>query len=904
MSRRDEDPRDQPPDRRRDLESPFLEAELFIHEDAGRAAHLASLEVQSPFRTGPATGSEPTRERDLHEPQVAAEHVQPWLEDLSGRLFDSEAGEPAAEEFTSSVLLQMLRYTVRAAAEAERLAWRAADGTLRYEGAQEQFGRLVRYWLASRATIRPDTLSHLQRRAIEVAYDAALQQANPSDRALTNAARRARDALLAGAPGRQAPPGLVALVETAVRNARRSARDVEGAAWSAVFVVSCVRTAAIWLARERVSADAHTGQNALLQATDRHLDYVREARARRARSDTAATYLAFEPAARPLVVSDIIVQDRRPGIRQPFSLQALPERERTHGDIVVEVDRRQRFAVTLGGNLSDPNDPTARPSRDGVRRRRFPLDENGTLVVRADTLFEQERNDGTLPAVPAPIARRATDALHTRSTGRIFALLSLAAPTEVAAEASEEAPDEAGEWSADDETWRGAGETAVAGPRGSRPDVGDADGDDGGDGGGVVLGDEYEIPPEMREDEIAYRADEAGHEDEASPSSDAAAYDDEAAYPPGDAADDEGAAYPRDDAPYGEEAAYPPDDAPYDEEAYRPVDVGYDEEAIEESFIGSASLARILGSGAVQRAQQLIGAGAFQFALLRRFASGEIWNEDYLALEILLHREPRLRPTGAEPTSTAKRLARLYTLAVKHQKALTPIRDRLVRPVFGIAGNFVVGSAAQCEIRDVRTSVANLGPLPGGKNARGETWYKRDARASPRKRSAIDSIVLHHMAFNRGNDLADYLKVGAHYAVTADGQIAQLYDDLDFLNASNGFNGRSIAIEFAGNFPDHRFRWWKPAKRTLPDRCYLTPAQVRAGRCLLATLKARFSGIEYVYAHRQSSANKANDPGPDVWYHVGEWAIRELRLTDRAPRTHVGTGQPIPTAWRTARTSP
>jgi N-acetyl-anhydromuramyl-L-alanine amidase AmpD len=159
------------------------------------------------------------------------------------------------------------------------------------------------------------------------------------------------------------------------------------------------------------------------------------------------------------------------------------------------------------------------------------------------------------------------------------------------------------------------------------------------------------------------------------------------------------------------------------------------------------------------------------------------------------------------------------------------------------------------------------------------------------------------MAYNIGNDVNTYLRVGAHYIVTADGQVAQLYDDFDYLNASNDFNPRSIAIEFAGNFPDNRYRWWRDRDSTspLPDRCYVTPAQIRAGRCLLSTLKARLPTIKYLYAHRQSSKDREGDPGPDVWFNIGEWALSNLNLTDRLPRTYVGTGQPIPDAWRRGR---
>jgi len=46
----------------------------------------------------------------------------------------------------------------------------------------------------------------------------------------------------------------------------------------------------------------------------------------------------------------------------------------------------------------------------------------------------------------------------------------------------------------------------------------------------------------------------------------------------------------------------------------------------------------------VQRVQQLLSEGVFDLSLLGRFASGQIWNEDYLALELLFHRQPQLRP--------------------------------------------------------------------------------------------------------------------------------------------------------------------------------------------------------------------------------------------------------------------
>lgn len=352
-----------------------------------------------------------------------------------------------------------------------------------------------------------------------------------------------------------------------------------------------------------------------------------------------------------------------------------------------------------------------------------------------------------------------------------------------------------------------------------------------------------------------------------------------------------------------------PQDEPYSspfpvEDSARPANDGAsDGGASDQEVTGLGQFIRLLKPGAiVQRVQQLFSQGVFSLSLLNRFATGQIWNEDHLALEILFHRQPQLCPAQLATLSGARRLSLLHTLAVKHRNALTPIRERIVRPLFGNPANFQVGPTESCTIRDLRADVRKLGPLLGG-TYKGKPFYKRAAQASPRKQTAVDSVVLHHMAFNRGNDVNAYKKVGAHYLVTADGQIAQLYDDLDFLNASDGFNPRSIAIEFAGNFPDHRYYWWrsKDSKSPIPDRCYLTPAQIRAGRCLLATLKARLPNIKYLYAHRQSSKDRPGDPGPDVWFNIGEWALTNLNLTDQQPSTHIGTGQPIPKIWRLSR---
>jgi hypothetical protein len=164
----------------------------------------------------------------------------------------------------------------------------------------------------------------------------------------------------------------------------------------------------------------------------------------------------------------------------------------------------------------------------------------------------------------------------------------------------------------------------------------------------------------------------------------------------------------------------------------------------------------------------------------------------------------------------------------------------------------------------------------------------------------VNGIVLHQMAFSRGSDLRRYDGVTAHYVVMPDGQIGWLHGHDIWLPASNRFNATTIAVEFAGNLPSTRGRWWNPAKAGMH---HLTPRQVSAGRFLLQHLKDH-GVISHVFAHIQSAgANRANCPGPDIWSSIGQWGVETLGLDDGGPGFAIphkhGMGLPIPDAWRT-----
>ena len=171
------------------------------------------------------------------------------------------------------------------------------------------------------------------------------------------------------------------------------------------------------------------------------------------------------------------------------------------------------------------------------------------------------------------------------------------------------------------------------------------------------------------------------------------------------------------------------------------------------------------------------------------------------------------------------------------------------------------------------------------------------SRKTPRDLSGVDSIVLHQMGFSRGSDPKKYLGVPAHFVVMPDGTVAQLHDFQTYLYTSNGLNSRSIGVEIAGNFPNVDGKWWNPEKFGT-DRP--TDEQIDAIQGLIRyigqALKDQGQTLRGVFAHRQSSAAKRNDPGPDVWRGVSP-VFAELGLED-VSNFSIDSGAPIPESWK------
>lgn len=186
------------------------------------------------------------------------------------------------------------------------------------------------------------------------------------------------------------------------------------------------------------------------------------------------------------------------------------------------------------------------------------------------------------------------------------------------------------------------------------------------------------------------------------------------------------------------------------------------------------------------------------------------------------------------------------------------------------------------------------------REARNGRSYSNGIRSASRM-AQVDGLVLHQTSFNRGNDPTKYDGIQVHFIVLPNGQIVQLHDLREWLFASDNFNRYTVAVEFVGNFPSANGNWWNSAT----GNDFVTQEQINAGRYLVDYLiqvmpQVGSPGLKYIYAHRQSHNQRGNDPGPDLWYGVGEWAIKHRGLSDTPTGNpyKVGSGQYIPDSWR------
>ena len=109
---------------------------------------------------------------------------------------------------------------------------------------------------------------------------------------------------------------------------------------------------------------------------------------------------------------------------------------------------------------------------------------------------------------------------------------------------------------------------------------------------------------------------------------------------------------------------------------------------------------------------------------------------------------------------------------------------------------------------------------------------------------------------------------------------------------ANTANSESVGLEVEGVYPG-----LETPGCVVPSQRVVDAARA-AVRYMVETGRAQGMPIQYIWAHRQSSANRRGDPGESLWREVAlDFAVAELGLETQPSRTW-GDGRPIPVEWQ------
>lgn len=187
--------------------------------------------------------------------------------------------------------------------------------------------------------------------------------------------------------------------------------------------------------------------------------------------------------------------------------------------------------------------------------------------------------------------------------------------------------------------------------------------------------------------------------------------------------------------------------------------------------------------------------------------------------------------------------------------------------------------------------------------SRGEAKGSRDWKA-------ITGITLHQTAVQFGTRPMRVLNVPVHGMTLSNGDIVLLHEPTDYMWHAGPFNKTDIGIEVscrAAGLEGKPESLWLPKKykelsgeERMAMEDPATDAQIESTKKLVRhyvnLVKMNGGEVKYIHAHRQSSKSRRSDPGERVWREVGEWAKKELGLSDGGPG-FVNGGKPLPDEW-------
>jgi hypothetical protein len=215
------------------------------------------------------------------------------------------------------------------------------------------------------------------------------------------------------------------------------------------------------------------------------------------------------------------------------------------------------------------------------------------------------------------------------------------------------------------------------------------------------------------------------------------------------------------------------------------------------------------------------------------------------------------------------------------------------------------------EVVDLRYKQSN--PSPKSRARRGKTVLRQPG--------SIIGIVVHQTACEFGvsrravaaadgdRDLAQQmraLRVANHMMAYREGWAVIANDFHRYIYHGNRFNAYSLGLEIEGLYsgvvdnpdtaPDEADRsTWGGKPQEVTD--LLVATACAALHYMIIDGRAMGMPLRYIWAHRQSSANRRSDPGEEIWRRIVlEYAVPELGLITQ-PTHIVGNGKSIPQEW-------
>lgn len=222
----------------------------------------------------------------------------------------------------------------------------------------------------------------------------------------------------------------------------------------------------------------------------------------------------------------------------------------------------------------------------------------------------------------------------------------------------------------------------------------------------------------------------------------------------------------------------------------------------------------------------------------------------------------------------------------------------------------VVGES---ENKRFMANVVDLRKQQSSKPTPKKKWAWRNGKVIERDMSMVDGIVLHQTAVwygvsnnqirDAGGDKHKALHERGHHvachAIAFEGDAAGIdcghaviTNPLNwYINHGNDLNARSLGIEIEG-----RYKGLVKHGGQRPSDEVVQSAR-DALRFLVEEARSLGAPIKYIWAHRQSSGTRRDDPGEDLWKKVAlDYGVKVLGLETQPEKTW-DRGYPIPVEW-------